>query len=238
MLEEILRFMEGDTSKCILCDRRRHDVTVSGDGVGICRSCYERYMRNSLKDYFETNSRVRRLFAPFLYDGEIRRAIHELKFANSPAYAKPIGDLVADALPPYYLYSDYDMIVPVPLHPKRMEERGYNQAELIADTLSERLFVPMYDDVLFRIRDTKRQMTLSRSQRQENVEDAFLADNKSVSGKRVLLIDDIYTVGATVKACAKELLDKGAAEVSAIVVCVNFLKEQGEAPRLQIPIVK
>ena len=238
MLEEILRFMEGDTQKCILCDRRRKDVTLSGDGVGICKVCYEKYIKDSLKDYFDTNSRVRRLFAPFVYEGEIRHAIHELKFANSPAYAKPIGELVADALPPYYLYSDYDMIVPVPLHPNRMEERGYNQAELIADTLSERLSVPLYDDVLFRIRDTKRQMTLSRSKREENVEGAFFADSRSVSGKRVLLIDDIYTVGATVKACAKELIDKGAIEVSAIVVCANFLKEHGEAPRLQMPVVK
>ncbi|MBS7299187.1 MAG: ComF family protein [Eubacteriales bacterium] len=235
---EVLRYLEGDNRKCIFCGRRRPDIIVESDGVGICRTCYEHYMRESVKDYYETDELVRRLFAPFLYTGRMRRALLDLKFNDCRAYAEPLGKLVAESLPPYYLYSDYDMLLPVPLHPKRLEERGFNQAELIARTISKYLGVPCCDDVLFRIRDTKRQMNLSRAQRHENVEGAFYADGKSVAGKRIMLIDDIYTAGATVRECAKELRGKGAAEVSAIVVCSNFMKNYNDASKIQIPIVK
>ncbi|MBQ8636541.1 MAG: ComF family protein [Clostridia bacterium] len=237
MIDGLLRYIEGNNQKCILCDRRKSDIKIKGDGVGICLSCYDRYSKDSIKDYFDTNSQIRRLFAPFLYDGEIRHAILEMKFGGSWAYAKPLGELVADVLPPYYQYSDYDMLIPVPLHPNRLKERGFNQAELIAATLSERLSVPMYDDVLFRIRDTKRQMSLNRVERQKNVEGAFFADG-IVAGKRIMLVDDIYTAGATVKACAKELLEKGATEVSAIAVCANFIKDYRDVPRIHIPAIK
>ncbi len=236
-VQKLLRHLEGNTIKCIICSRRTDDIKIKGDGVGICRRCYEKYMKERVDDYYEVKSAVRRLFAPFVYEGEIRRALHELKFGNCSAYAKPIGELVAAALPQYYLFSDYDMIVPVPLHPKRLRERGYNQAELIAKTISKRLGVTIYDDVLFRIKDTKRQMTLSRALRQSNVKNAFFADEASVSGKRILLIDDIYTAGATVSECTDELLRKGATEVSAIVVCANFIKDYADAPRIQIPTV-
>ena len=236
-VEKLLKYIEGNTEKCIICDRRKNNISIRGDGVGICSSCYEVFAKDCIKDYFDTNSRVKRLFAPFVYDGELRRAILDIKFGGCRAYAKPLGELVAEVLPPYYLYSDYDMLLPVPLHPNRLKERGFNQAELIAEALSEKLLVPMYDDVLFRIRDTKRQASLSRAMRQKNVEGAFFADGV-VAGKRIMLVDDIYTAGATVKACAKELIEKGAAEVSAIVVCANFIKEHGEAPKMQIPIVK
>lgn len=232
---KLLRYIEGKTQKCIFCDRRTADIKIKGDGVGVCVNCYNEYMKMRVDDYYEVKDSVRRLFAPFAYEGDIRRALHELKFCGCRAYAKPIAELVADALPQYYLYSDYDMIVPVPLHPNRFEERGYNQAELIGQTLSERLDVPLCDDVLFRIKDTKRQMTLSRALRHANVKDAFFASAPNVYGKRILLTDDIYTAGATVRECAKELIAKGAEEVSAIVVCANFQKENTYSPQVHIP---
>ncbi|MEE0943997.1 MAG: ComF family protein [Clostridia bacterium] len=236
-VQKLLKYIEGNTEKCIFCDRRKSNISIKGDGVGICSSCYEMYAKDCIKDYFDTKSQVRRLFAPFIYEGELRRAILELKFGGCRAYAKPLGELVAEVLPLYYLYSDYDMLLPVPLHPNRLKERGFNQAELIAEALSEKLLVPMYDDVLFRIRDTKRQASLSRAMRQKNVEGAFYADG-IVAGKRIMLVDDIYTAGATIKACSKELIEKGAAEVSAIVVSANFIKDYTDTPQIQIPVIK
>lgn len=234
-IAKLLKYIEGNTQKCIFCDRRTDDIKIKGDGVGICVKCYNEYMNKRVDDYYEVKDSVRRLFAPFLYEGDIRRALHELKFCGCSAYAKPIAELVADALPQYYLYSDYDMIVPVPLHPNRFEERGYNQTELIGQALSNRLDVPLCNDVLFRIKDTKRQMTLSKALRYANVKNAFFASASDVYGKRILLTDDIYTAGATVRECAKELIYKGAEEVSAIVVCANFKKADTLSPKIHIP---
>lgn len=238
MLERFLRMLEGTNPKCILCGRREAKQSIVCSGVGVCSSCFGKYMEKCVKDYYDIGGGVRRLFAPFAYDDDIRRVLLELKFGGCYAYAEPIAKLVTAALPPYYLYSDYDLIVPVPLHPRRLADRGYNQAELIAKVIAEELGVGMKEDVLFRTRATMHQMNLSRSLRELNVKDAFFADEKSVSGKRILLVDDIFTVGATVRSCASELLAKGAMEVSAIAVCTNFGRNEQSINRITIPTVK
>ncbi len=194
-------------------------------------------MKTCAKDYYETKGNVKRLFAPFAYSGDIRDAIFEFKFGGSYAYGDIFAELVYRALPPYYLYSDYDMIVPVPLHIERFKERGYNQAELFADGLSKRINVPLAGDVLFRTRNTMHQMFLTRTLRERNVDGAFYAVEKEVSGKKILLADDIYTAGATARACAKELLHKGAKEVSAVVIGTNFDKKDDYVPTVRIPTV-
>lgn len=237
MLERVLRLLEGRDAKCIICGKRCAGMQICYDGVGVCTKCYNTLISKRAGDYYDTNGRVRRLFAPFEYDGDLRRAVLALKFDDATAYAKPLAKLVFDALPPYYMY-DYDMLVPVPLHPNRRRERGYNQTELLADELSGLLGVPVVDDVLFRIRDTEHQMRLSRMMRENNVRGAFLTHEQSVRGKRILLVDDIYTAGATIGACSAELLGKGAAEVSAIVVCENFKYINMTADRPRIPTVK
>ncbi|MBQ7793746.1 MAG: ComF family protein [Clostridia bacterium] len=222
-LQGIFRSLEGEKPVCICCRRRSDRVSAEGDGVCICSVCYNNFMKSRVDDYYDVGGGIRRLFAPFAYDGEIRRIVHELKFRAASAYALPLARLIFDALPPYYDYSFYDFVIPVPLHWERLEERGYNQAELLAAPLARLLGIPMADDVLFRIRKTERQMVLTRARRIENVKGAFWAD-KSVSGKNILLIDDIYTVGATVGECAAALREKGAADIDAVVLCTNFNK--------------
>lgn len=95
----------------------------------------------------------------------------------------------------------------------------------------------MAADVLFRTRNTMHQMSLTRSLRERNVSGAFHAVDGEVSGKRILLVDDIYTVGATARACAKELLAKGAEEVSVIAISTNFYKNDTDRPTVRIPTV-
>ncbi len=210
---------------------------IKGDGVGVCKSCYDRVMKSCTKDYYDTESNVKRLFAPFAYRDNIRDAIFEFKFGGSYAYGDIFAELVHRALPPYYLYDNYDMIVPVPLHSERFNERGFNQAELFADGLSKRLGVPSVNDVLFRTRNTMHQMALTRNLRERNVSGAFYAVESEVSGKKILLADDIYTAGATARACAKELLGKGAKEVSAVVIGTNFDKMHRYTETVKIPTV-
>ena len=237
LVGDILRRFEGGRVKCILCRRSVNSAEIKGDGVGVCKSCYDRIMKTSAKDYYETGSYVKRLFAPFAYRDNIRDAIFEFKFGGSYAYGDVFAELVFKALPPYYLYDDYDMIVPVPLSVERFNERGFNQAELFAVGLSKRLGIPLVNDVLFRTRNTLRQMTLTRNLRERNVDGAFYAVESEVSGKKILIADDIYTAGATARACAKELLSKGAKEVSAVVIGTNFYDKHRYTETVKIPTV-
>lgn len=235
-VRSLLRKLEGNGVKCILCGSRHAKCIISIDGVGICGECYNEIIKTQAQDYYVVPG-LERLFAPFEYSGRLRNAILDMKFNSSSAYAAVLAQLVIDALPPYYLYSDYDMLVPVPLHQKRYSDRGFNQAELLARSMETGLGIELADDVLFRTRETQHQMSLTRAMREINVGGAFYADRKSVEGKRVMLVDDIYTAGATLRACSEELRSKGAAAVSAIVIAENFAKQHSGEIRIKIPVI-
>ena len=121
-----------------------------------------------------------------------------------------------------------DMIIPVPLHPNRLRERGYNQSEILAERLSLILDVPMMTDVMFRIRDTRRQSSLKGLDRVENVRDAFYAHPDCVRDKRIILVDDICTMGETLKACEKALKIAGVKDVYGVTLCINLEAEHEE----------
>jgi competence protein ComFC len=113
---------------------------------------------------------------------------------------------------------DFDFVVPIPLHPKRKRERGYNQSELLARSLAARIAIP-FADALLRVRSTAPQVGLTDSQRLENVHNAFRCDTLAqVSKQRVLLIDDVMTTGATAASAAKALLEGGAWRVSVLTL--------------------
>lgn len=233
---ELLKAGEGENPLCVICGRRKEENTIADDGVSVCTACYHKLMEAKVSDYYETENLLNRLFAPFTYEGKLRESIFKLKFNGCPKFAGALGKLILDALPPYYLY-DFDMIVPVPLSRERQEERGYNQAKLLAEPIAKGLDIPLKDDVLFRIRDTKRQMNLSRSLRDLNVRGAFFAPEGEVKGKKILLIDDIYTAGSTANESTREMLSKGAESVTCLVLCSNFYKESKNEYRVSIPTV-
>ena len=150
--------------------------------------------------------------APFVYGGSVASAIRGLKYAARTDLASGLADAMAACLP----RAPVDRVVPVPLHPRRLAERGFNQAGLLAAGLSARIDARLDHDALVRRRETASQAGLGRSARQRNVRGAFAArpgKRALLEGERVLLVDDVITTGETVRACARALRRAGAREV-------------------------
>ncbi len=144
----------------------------------------------------------------------LRQIIHEFKYRDLQSLARPLGQMMAQGwsvLAP----SDWevDVIVPVPLHPTRQRQRGYNQAALLARELGLHIRRPVVESVLLRSRPTLPQVELSFQERMANIQVAFRCADSALAGKRVLLVDDVCTTGATLEA-ASAALRRG--EVSSI----------------------
>jgi ComF family protein len=155
--------------------------------------------------------------APFKFDGVIRQAIHELKYNNLRAMAAFLGQMLSDYLAANPLPAE--VLVPVPLHPKRLRERGYNQSRLLALELAKLSGLPLVDEHLVRERHTTPQArTPNVDERRRNVADAFTCRDRRLEEKQVLLIDDVATSGATLDACARALKESGASSVWGLVL--------------------
>ncbi len=144
------------------------------------------------------------------YEGVMKKAIKKFKFMKKKQLAKPLGAYFWGSIQ----MLSFDVIIPVPLHRNRMRERGFNQCELLGSEIALASGAPMVSNVLLRIIDTKPQFRLNRSQRFANIAGAFsLLEPLRVTGKTVLLIDDITTSGATIGQCSAVLLANGAKNV-------------------------
>ena len=155
--------------------------------------------------------------SPFRFDGVIRQAIHRLKYNNLRVLALPLAELLRD-----YLVANPvpgEVLVPVPLHHKRLRERGYNQSYLLAQELGKLVSLPVVEDCLVRQRHSLPQAkTPTVAERRRNVAGAFACLNYNLRGKPVLLIDDVSTSGATLDACAAALKASGATSVWGLVL--------------------
>jgi len=155
--------------------------------------------------------------SPFRFEGTIRQAIHQFKYKNIRALAAPLAALMAEYLDNSQI--PLDILVPVPLHPKRLRERGYNQSELLAKELSRLISVPVARDTLLRKKYSLPQArTSSVEERRKNMADAFVCKDHSLSARRILLIDDVSTSAATLDACAVALKKSGALSVWGLVL--------------------
>ncbi|HEX4640287.1 MAG TPA: ComF family protein [Chthoniobacterales bacterium] len=148
--------------------------------------------------------------------GIVRKVLHQFKYGKQRHLRHPIACWLRESLgDPRLRGRHFDIIVPVPLHPARERERGFNQAALIAELLATSSAIPARP-VLERIRYTTTQTAYDRAERMENLRGAFrLRKNRDVRGLRVLLIDDVLTTGSTLSECARVLRDAGAASVLA-----------------------
>ena len=145
-----------------------------------------------------------------LMEGATREAIHNLKYRNLRSIAPTLGLLFARWLESNPVPGE--VLVPVPLHRRRLRNRGYNQSALLAKEVGKRAGLPVRDDVLVRIRDTPPQVSLSHEERLRNVAESFKCSG-DVRGLKVILVDDVVTTGSTMSACASALMDGGAGSV-------------------------
>ena len=169
------------------------------------------------------NFRIAR--APLIYEQVFTEIIHCYKYKGKIQLARPLGELLLTAFRLFWDIDSIDVVVPVPLHRKRLRKRGFNQADLLIrnwQTIAGHLPFNLGDlqierDVLIRTVPTRPQTGLGRRQRAANIKNAFeLVNEAKIIDKRILLVDDVYTTGATADECAGVLLSNGAAHVDVL----------------------
>ena len=173
----------------------------------VCEECLRK------RPYFNSAA------SPYLYDGRIMDAIHQFKYQGKPHMAKALGPLLASFGREWLSGLSGLLIMPVPLHPKRLRQRGYNQSLLLARHVSAGMRASLDFMSLRRTKDTKVQTGLKKEERRRNVRRAFeIADRKAVKGKTVLLVDDVATTGSTLNECARALRKAGSGNVHCLVL--------------------
>jgi ComF family protein len=151
-----------------------------------------------------------------VFDSPVQDGLHTLKYRGNRAIGDPLAMQIADYL--RYLNWNIDLVIPVPLGRKRMQERGYNQVAVVAQPLAYEVELAYAPHALWKARETRSQVGLNISQRQENVQNVYQCDPKVVNRKSILLMDDVATTGATVSSCTDVLLRAGADRVYVLTI--------------------
>ena len=190
---------------CTVCGRPFIDASGDDHLCGVCLSRTPYFARARAWACYPREE---------MSEHPLRRVVQKFKYGRRVSLGKPLGRLMAQGCQEFLSECAVDVIIPVPLHPKRLRWRGFNQSVLLARQVSRALDVPMDPFVLCRSKQTPPQTQLTEEERRKNVRGAFsLNPHKPVEGRRVLLVDDVYTSGATVNECSRSLKRAGAEEV-------------------------
>lgn len=157
----------------------------------------------------------------FLYKGEMKQSMYRFKYAARQEYALFYAQLAAEKYAAWMEQNHIEVLVPVPMYPKKQKRRGYNQAEVFAKALSGECGIPCRPDLLTRVRNTKPQKQLNDTERKNNLKNAFHVSKDIVKYKYILLIDDIYTTGSTIDAAAEAMRQSGAGNIYFLSVCIG-----------------
>lgn len=159
----------------------------------------------------------------FLKKGKAQQLIHQLKYKNQQQVGLFIGNWLGDEIIESRRFENIDCIIPVPLHKKKLKKRGYNQVTTFGESLSKKLNIPFYENILTRISFTKTQTKKIRFDRWKNVEELFYVQHKlTLENRHVLLIDDIVTTGATLESCYLALKEITNLKIS--IACMAYTK--------------
>ncbi len=196
----------------------------------VCSSCLSKIRRADtvrlLREYerkFRAQNIISNFISLFVFekDKELQQVIHELKYSGKFSLGSFLGKLTAHELGSRISEWNIDLILPVPLHHLKRAERGYNQSDFIAKVIGSILNIPVKTNLLKRSRFTETQTALTIDERRKNVRGAFSIKRKNnLSGKNILLLDDVITTGATISECGRLLLQNSAAKVYALSVAI------------------
>lgn len=210
--------------KCLICNKE----IVSDKKFSLCDNCLNNlpkldgYLCEKCNEPVNAETRFclhckkeapkfSKCVAPFVYEGEVEKLVHGLKYNGHIYYAKTLSNLMLKTVLENNL--QFDVVIPVPLNLRREGSRGFNQSELLCSGFSEAGY-NVDSSIVVRNKNTATQTFLSKDERKQNVADAFKVLNKSkVKGKNILIVDDVYTTGATINAMAQVLKQAGAKNV-------------------------
>lgn len=210
MLEFVLDFLFPPA--CVVCGKI--------DKNWLCPKCQIRVERleKSCEVQIE-NKKYEKLLYIFKYESLIRKLVLGYKFSNKAYINNFFVNTILKNEKNCNLLKQYDMIIPVPMHRKKMQKRGYNQTELISEKIATKLNIENRPDILKKIVNTTTQSKLGGKARQTNIQHAFFIKNDiEVEDKKIILLDDIYTTGATSEECSRILKDAGAKEILILVL--------------------
>lgn len=191
------------------------DVTPYLEGR-LCIDC--RDMLETLHRRFRIDDpAIGEIYGSVFYNSFVRNFVHDFKFNNKSYLYEPFAYIMHRTMILNDM-GDFDIIIPVPIHWRKEAIRGYNQSLLLAQELSKRAGIPYDKKTLVKSRWTREQNRLSKFERESNLRDSFsVKDISKIIGKRILLVDDIFTTGNTMKACARVLMTSGAKSVAGLV---------------------
>ncbi|MCM1311797.1 MAG: ComF family protein [Bacteroides sp.] len=186
------------------------------------RTNYHLFKHSPAEMEFWGQMPVERATAFIHYDGmRTRHIIHHIKYHHAPEIGLYLSEVFAEEIKESGFFNNIDCIVPVPLSWQRQWVRGYNQSEWIAKGISNRTGIPVLKNIVRRVVNNPTQTNLTHNERWENVQNIFrLANPSKIHGKHILLVDDVMTTGATIKACAKELVKASDIRISVATLCI------------------
>jgi len=195
---------------CAACSNSlyKHESVICNQCyVSLPKSNYHTNPNNPLATIFKGRFPFMEASAFYLFKkkSKVQHLLHQLKYKNRPEIGITVGKWMADELKESN-FANADMIVPVPLHPKRQLKRGYNQSTQLANGIGNKLSIPVLEDVLYRKTATKTQTKKGKADRWENVEAIFdIYPSAQLEGKKIILIDDVITTGSTIESCANAI---------------------------------
>ena len=189
---------------CLKCGQEVDGIET--DCCGDCRGATRSYVKG---------------FPALKYSPEMSKCLSDFKYHNMRSYAAFLADIIVRERGKEILLAAPEVIVPVPVHKSKLKVRGYNQAQVLGEELGRRLKLPVDTELILRDVKTAPQKELSNAQREENLKRAFISSRKIVKYKSALIVDDIYTTGATVEACTGVLHSMGVEAVYYTCVCIG-----------------
>lgn len=207
----LLPFWFPQQNVCHVCSR-----ALDRDAL-LCPACEAELRSCRLPDPMRPCYPLRGSYAAYKHEGMARELIHLLKYAGDSALALPLAQAMAAYARPN---GGVDLVLPVPMEESKRRRRGYNQADVLAQAFAQSTGVPMETGALLRTRENASLVGLTRSERLASMRGAFSVPNRSlIAGRRIWLVDDVMTTGATAIACAEALRQAGVRSVTLITAC-------------------